>query len=444
MITKIHFKLEILSFYFKKNFPFLILGLLLGSGLYFFRQPIIGFVASHQLKTGYIGISGLFTPKNLPEEISSLISFGLTINSENDKATISPLVSSYSTQNDNQEYIFNLNPDILWHSGKKFTSSDIDYQFSGMKFTQPSPQTIKINLDKAFSPIFSLLSKPIIGNNYDGLGSYRVKKILLREGYVKTVSLQSNLPDSPNLIYKFYPNDTDLIHAFQLGEVDEIKTTQLPANIDNWTKVKITPQIQSNQRYLAIFFNTEQIGEKQIRQSLAYATPKTRDRNERCLGPISANSWAYNPQIKEYNYNPTRAKELFEKNPVDQIKLSILNRDLLPQAEAIKDSWQKILNIKVEISIENQLDSQNYQAVLAYGGIPHDPDQYPFWHSTQNKTNLTHLNNSRIDKLLEEGRQITDPIERKKIYYDFQRYLLEESPAIFLSYPTVYTITRTK
>jgi len=43
---------------------------------------------------------------------------------------------------------------------------------------------------------------------------------------------------------------------------------------------------------------------------------------------------------------------------------------------------------------------------------------------------------------LEEGRQTFDTQERKRIYFDFQRYLLEESPAIFISYPTFYNITR--
>ncbi|MFA5795842.1 MAG: hypothetical protein WC885_01540, partial [Candidatus Shapirobacteria bacterium] len=77
-------------------------------------------------------------------------------------------------------------------------------------------------------------------------------------------------------------------------------------------------------------------------------------------------------------------------------------------------------------------------------GIPADPDQYTFWHSTQEKTNITHLNNSRIDKLLEEGRLTFNLQDRKKIYLDFQKFLLEESPVIFISYPTIYSVSRIK
>lgn len=444
MITKIHFKLEIFSFYLKKNLIFIVIGLVLGSALYYFRHSLLALYYLPHLYTKIIGVEGLYPPDHLPDEITSLISPGLTINTPNDKPTLSSLVISSDIQNSNLEYLFNLNPNLFFHSGKKFTSFDINYRLSGVHLTPVSPSLLKISLDKPFSPLLSLLSAPIFRENFDGLGQYKVKSIQLKEGYVQLLKLKTNQNGQNNLTYRFYPNESDLVWAFQLGEVDEIRTTHLPPELNTLPKIKIAPSIQTNQKYLAIFLNTQNFKEKKLRQSLAYATPKTHDQNERCLGPISASSWAYNPDIKEYNFNPTRAKELFDKSELRDITLTIFDRRLLPQAEAVKDSWQKILKINTQITIENQLDPPHLEAVLAFGGIPHDPDQYYFWHSSQTQTNLTKLNNARIDKLLEDGRQIADPVERKKIYYDFQKYLLEESPAIFLNYPTIYTITRAK
>jgi len=43
---------------------------------------------------------------------------------------------------------------------------------------------------------------------------------------------------------------------------------------------------------------------------------------------------------------------------------------------------------------------------------------------------------------LEDGRKVYDTEERKKIYQDFQKYLVEEAPAVFLFYPELYTISR--
>jgi peptide/nickel transport system substrate-binding protein len=79
---------------------------------------------------------------------------------------------------------------------------------------------------------------------------------------------------------------------------------------------------------------------------------------------------------------------------------------------------------------------------LAILDTPDDPDQYSIWHSTQEATNITHYENPRIDKLLEDGRSEIDLASRRRIYLDFQRFLVEDSPAAFLYYPATYTVSR--
>ena len=83
-----------------------------------------------------------------------------------------------------------------------------------------------------------------------------------------------------------------------------------------------------------------------------------------------------------------------------------------------------------------------YDAFLVIFDIPPDPDQYTLWHSTQAGSNISRYKNPRIDKLLEDGRLNLDTEARKKIYLDFQRFLLEDAPAAFLFHPTWYTISR--
>ena len=445
MISKIQFKIEILSFYFKKNLIFFSLGIILGSLIFFYRQQLISLAQLSAYRPKKIGLEGLYTKDNLPSEITSLISYGLTLNSDNNKNSLSPIVKSLSIQNNNLDYLFYLYDNIYWHSGNKFTAYDIDYQISGLKFTFVDPYQLKISSEAPFAPLLSLLTKPLLKNTI-GLGPYRVKKIEYQDGYVHQIVVRS--PASTNdIIYRFYPSEEILITAFKTGAVDQISLSNLPQNMLQWANAKLTQTIDANHQYSAVFFNTEKIPSKQIRQALAYATPKTEDRNERCLGPISPNSWAYNPSIKEYPYSPAKAKEIWDKEKDSQLSsiiLSVNNRDLLATAENIKASWKEILNLDVTITIENRIDTQNFDAVLAYGGIPSDPDQYPFWHSLQTKTNLTKIKHAQIDKFLEEGRQTLDPLERKKIYQNFQRLLLEECPAILLTYPTIYTVNRLK
>ncbi|MDD4106841.1 MAG: ABC transporter substrate-binding protein [Candidatus Shapirobacteria bacterium] len=409
-----------------------------------FKKQLIYFYELSIWHPEIIGVQGQYTLDSLPREITEKISLGLTVNDENQKPTISSLVTNIDIENDNKEFIFTLKNNISWSSGKKFTAYDINYQIPGVDITPVSESIVKITTFNDFSPLLTLLTKPLIKKNFDGLGDYVVSKITYQEGYIKSIDLKPKDKKQKTIKYRFYASEQDVINAYKIGNVDKIKISYLPSEFNNWNNIKVNKQIETNQKYTAIFINTQKLSSKQIRQALAYATPKTKDKNERCLGPISPISWAYNPKVKEYNQNNTRAKELLKDEQLESLKITVNDRQLLSIAEEIKNSWENIIGVPVSVSIENQINLDNYDVLLTYGAITQDPDQYLFWHSTQTNTNITKINNARIDKLLEEGRQQNDQIERKKIYQEFQTFLLEESPAIFLSYPTVYTITRSK
>ena len=185
-----------------------------------------------------------------------------------------------------------------------------------------------------------------------------------------------------------------------------------------------------------------------LRQALAYAIDKDSFGKKRAISPISPNSWAFNPQVKQYSYNPARARELLKSLPKDQkdkltIKLVTIPT-LLSIADKIKTDWEAIgVKTQVQVSSNSLVD---FQTMLAIQEIPPDPDQYSFWHSTQTSSNITNYRNSkesqRIDKLLEEGRTTLDQESRKQIYIDFQRFLVEDSPIIFLYHPTTYTVVK--
>ena len=115
----------------------------------------------------------------------------------------------------------------------------------------------------------------------------------------------------------------------------------------------------------------------------------------------------------------------------------------LPQykrlANLIATEWKKI-GIISDIEVVDGLPSA-YQAFLGELPVLRDPDQYTLWHSGQ-VGNITNYRNLRIDKLLEDGRTTYNLEDRKKIYSDFQKYLLDDMPAVFLFFPYTYTITR--
>ena len=445
MPKKIRFVTEYLFLYIKKYLWVIIFGSIFGSLA--FNQKNRLFQSYQLLRQGdlNIGIEGLYTTSHLPEAVLNQIGKGLTVITENNKPALSTIVSQMSIGDNNLSYTFTFRDNLYWQNGKKFNPSDIVLSIPGIDVIPIQPDQIRIKLSKPYSPLLSILSQPLfLKNSLSGIDSqFYVQSTTYQDGYVKVLTLRpTNIGQQIN--YHFYSNSQDLITAFKLGEVDEITTTNLNPQIANWPRTKISQTI-SDQQYLGLFINTAKISNKQDRQALAYATPKTDDKNSRALGPISPNSWAYNPEIKNYNYNPTRAQELLVKDSLKQINILVSDPSLLTAADKIKQSWESVLSLKVNVTVANQqIDLNNYDTFLGYGQIPIDPDQYSFWHSTQTKTNITHFNNSRIDKLLEEGRQTSDQIQRKSIYYDFQKFLLEESPVVFLEFPTTYTISRLK
>lgn len=439
MLTKLRFKFELILLYLKRNLLPLSVFLLLTLLSLIFKKDLFSLYHYFTKPTQKIGLEGLYKLQNLPPQITQKISYGLTTATQNYHFTTSPLVKKIDINSDHTEYKFELNPDLYWHRGKKFTASDVNYQIPGLTFTYDQNNQLKVTLPSPYAPILSTLSTPLIKKNFDALGPYQVAKYSYQDGNLKSLFLKS---DKDNYLYRFYQSEADLINAFKVGEVDQIEISQVPDYFQSWPKTQITKNIHTEDRYIAIFINTAKFDNKQLRQALAYATPKSNDLNERALSPISPNSWAYNPDVKEYNLNPSRAKEFFEKNKIETISLVYNDQRLVDLAAEIKKSWESILGLKVDIQTVTQVNTDNFDTVLAFASIPPDPDQYPFWHSTQSKTNLTKLNNPRIDKLLEEGRQSFDQQERKKIYHEFQKNLLEECPAIFLKYPVLYTLKR--
>jgi peptide/nickel transport system substrate-binding protein len=110
-------------------------------------------------------------------------------------------------------------------------------------------------------------------------------------------------------------------------------------------------------------------------------------------------------------------------------------------AQSIIENWRQI-GVDATLKIVSFPDTNEYQALLIGQQIPQDPDQYALWHSTQS-TNITRYQNPKIDKLLEDGRKVANKEERKLIYQDFQRFLVEDSPATFLFNLKTYNLIRT-
>lgn len=426
---------------FLSRFKFLIiLGIVLGIFFFFIINLIVPALTS--LKTEKIGITGRFTPTTLPVKIAGQISEGLTkVSSSGD---VEPaLASSWETTDKGKTWTFKLAQGKTWQDTRDVTASDINYQFSDLKIERPDSKTLVFKLENPYSAFPVIVSRPVFKKGLLGTGEWKVKSINLAGGYVTQLILENKVKE--RIIYKFYPTEERTKLAFKLGEINKIEGLLSPNPLDTWKNIKMEKESNTGE-YVVIFFNTQDkaLGEKNLRQALSYAIDKDALEGQRAISPISVDSWAYNPQVKQYDYDAEKAKKMVQELPKDttdglQIKLTT-SPTLLPTAELIAKNWKDSgIDTKVEVVSSIPTD---YQALLVIFDTPEDPDQYSLWHSTQTSTNVSRYQNPRIDKLLEDGRTQLSLEDRKKTYLDFQRFLLEDSPAAFLYYPYTYTISR--
>ena len=386
---------------------------------------------------------GRYRLDNLPDSILEYISKGLT--SINENGEVSPAISSsWENKDGGKTWVFHIGDGFAWQDGKKIVSSDIQINFSDVATEKPDPKTIVFKLQTPFSPFPAILSKPIFRKGFLGTGEWRVKNVTVAGNIVEQINLSK--PKEKGMIFKFFPTEERAKLALKLGEIDKLIDIFNPEPFNTWKTLDVQKKVDY-ERFTAVFFNTakeKKTSDKTLRQALTYAINKDVLPQVRSISPISPDSWAYNPQVKPYDYDLVKAKDMMKdlsKEVLNNLSLNIATTPvLLDEAEAIAKNWRD-LGITVNVQVISSIP-ENFDAFLAILDIPRDPDQYSLWHSSQEASNISNYKNPRIDKLLEDGRTVTNESERKKIYLDFQRFLVEDSPAAFLYHPISYSVSR--
>ena len=388
------------------------------------------------------GIVGTYQSHDLPESVTHLLSRSLVLPEQSGKMK-GDLVSGWDVNNDLTIYKFKLK-DTYWSDGTKIKSDDIEFGIQDVEVSYPDDQTIQFKLKSTFSAFPSLLTKPVFKKGtLIGTGPYKVEKqeksrIFLTKLVLKKVD--AAVVTIPEIIIRFYPNEKTARLAYELGEVQSLVGINDVSLRENGIHNKLI-QKTNFQRIIVIFYNTKDplLSNRSLRQALSYSAPEIKN-EVLAKTPLNPLSWAYTGEVNDYLENHDAAKAALDRAKNSSSSESFKKEIILtstPQLENIGkqiiSSWNS-LGIKAVLRIESGIP-QNFQALLISQSIPSDPDQYSLWHSTQTKTNLSQYSSARVDKDLEDGRKLSNEEERKLKYIDFQKTLLEDSPAAFLYFP---------
>lgn len=439
--------------------------------------------------------------------VAGLIFNGL-VKYDTDLSVIGDLAESWEISPDSLVITFHLKKGVRWTDGVEFTAEDVKFGFDTIinentpsaykedylqvkKAEAPDKYTFRVTYEKPYAPALTTwgnlvvlpkhllegrdITKVDFGQNPVGMGPYRFKR--WTQG--QEVALDSNKdyfegrPYIDRYIFKVIPDPATQFLELQAGGVDMMGLTPI-----QFTKQTDTEFFKSNFQkfrypafvYTYMGFNLKHpwFKDKRVRQAIAHAIDKDEivdvvlfGLGSPATGPYVPDTWAYNPNVKKYEYDIEKAKKLLKEagwedtdgdgivdkdsQPFEFTILTNMENSLRKNTATIIQWQLSKIGIKINIRllewstfINEFIDKRRFGVVILGWSLDRDPDQYIIWHSSKTREkefNFISYSNPEVDELLEKGRRTFDTEERKRAYYRIQEILADELPYIFLYVP---------
>ncbi|HEY3342151.1 MAG TPA: peptide ABC transporter substrate-binding protein, partial [Anaerolineae bacterium] len=315
-----------------------------------------------------------------------------------------------------------------------------------------------------------------------GNGAWHVVEVNTTANRVSSIALEPSpnyfgaKPNLSRLVFRYYSSVQAVYDGFRAGDVDGFGNLALADENRVESRDDLTIYTATRSRYTALFFNLRRdsgaiaLSDKIVRQALMYAIDRQKLVKDVLGGdaivadtPFIPGTWAFDPDVKRYPYDPNRAAQLLRDNGYElatvapsnvsvwqkngePIAFTLLTQDDPTRravAEAVAKQWRD-LGVQVNVQpvrnlVRDFLGPRQFQVALVDNLVDGDPDPYPIWHSSQIVVpgqNYTGWDNKDASVLLEAARTTTDRTKRYALYRQFQDAFAEELPALTLYYPT--------
>jgi len=276
-------------------------------------------------------------------------------------------------------------------------------------------------------------------------------------------------PYLDKIIVKTYPDSQELWGALMRGEVDYAEFIEK----EDYEIAKKDPSFKTYtipaDCYYGLLYNLDDpvLADKKVREAIAYGVDR-KSLIERvvggygleCSGPFYPDSLGFNPEVKPFEYNPEKSKELLaEVGWQDKDNDGILekegeNLEIRVLVDARSEIYKRIamilrqqlqeIGIKIKVVLyndDNMLTDEKFlrqnepQAQLKLFLASLDPDQEAEdWNSKEPKRpdKLWTYKNKKVDRLFESGKITYNKEERQQIYQRIHQLIYEDQPACFL------------
>jgi len=256
--------------------------------------------------------------------------------------------------------------------------------------------------------------------------------------------------------YRPIPDDTVKLQSLQAGEIDVIDYVQ-PRDVarvraDKSVAVVDVPSLAAFSYQLNHTrppFNT-----KALRQAVAYGVDLDQIVKGVWLnvgvpanGPIPPTSWAYDRSIPPIKRDLARAKAKLAEGgrpggfeftmTTNNIPINVQEAEVI-QAQLAEASITMKIKLVDSATLLSDGNSKNFEMIsYQWSGRP-DPDGniYQFFETTPGTSlNWSGISNPTIDAILDKTREVSNQVERKKLYAELTKLLQEELPMLYIVHP---------
>ncbi len=453
-------------------------------------------LAAAQERGGTLNAAWAQNPVGLdPHTISAMSSFQVLENVLDTLVTLDgnldivpSLAESWSVSEDNLTWTFELRQDVVFSNGRPMTADDVVYSYSRMldpetgsgnawmlagvtDVSADNDHTVSFTLE---APNPGLLGKLAMNKAVGIIARESVEDGTINTGPIGTgpfvisdfqpgigVGLarnerywQDGLPYLDAVNIRIIADDTVRNTALISGDVDWVFSVPLQSveRLRERDDLIIDEVPAGAYYYIGLNLNRERLSDPRVRQAIAYAINRENIATAAAFGnaeitqdPIpSSSAWHFG--YAPYEYNPETARRLLAEAGFENgFELEIMPTTELEETVRMAQVIQSDLaQVGIRASIRTLewaewLEEQgagNYDSyVLSWNGLI-DPDDYFYaQHRSGEVFNFTGYSNPEVDALLDRGRRTQDPEERRVIYEEINRTIVDEAPYIYLYNP---------
>ena len=427
------------------------------------------------------------------EDIDGLIFDGL-VDRDAQMNVVPDLAESWETPNP-LTYIFHLRRGVKFHDGRTLTSADVKFTLDSIRsdamkspkrgaFTRvqsietPDDATVVVHLTEPYSSFIYDVTRLAIGivpkdsgteiaRDPVGTGPFRFVSMTPDEEVVleRNPDYFGRLPKIDRVRFRIVPEA--IVRSLELrkgsadiGGVNSLTPDMIMA-LAKQPGIVVEEEPGTSLAYVAFNFDDPILAKREVRQALAYATDRDtiiryllRGKARPANSLLPPNHWAYEPNVKQYPYDPQQAQRLLDAagfpRGADGVRFHLTLKTSTEEStrllgETLADQWKAVgvdltLRPLENATLQSDIGRGTFQLyTLRWTGYTNnDPDIFDYVFNSSrmppNGANRGHYHNPAIDKLLGEQRMEMDREKRKAFLSEIQKIAAEDEPYIDLWY----------